>query len=192
MPTEEPSIETDEKLAEVYLALATQRFAGELPCLLARLIAQFAVLMRRTPTPRFPQLRYRSAEEFLLREGLAFRLKEPQRNVTMGERKQCFRNCYKRAVFSRRYAYCEGMALGEPGHPPYRHAWLLDLTDGLAFDPTWRTRGDAYIGVVIDEAYLAAVFPRAGCVIENVQARWPILTGAAGHSWRHRWLADRL
>ncbi len=57
MLTEGPSIETDEQLGEVYLALAKQRFTGELNCLLARLIAQIAVLTRRAPTRRFPQLR---------------------------------------------------------------------------------------------------------------------------------------
>lgn len=192
MLTEEPSVESDVEFAEIYRAIAAQRFTGTRPAELALSIARVAVMTRMPSPAGGPPPRYRSVEEVLLREGLAFELKSLPLDVTISKRKQCFSNCYERAISSGKYAYCEGVALVEPGFPPISHAWLLDLTDGRAFDPTWRTPGEAYIGVVIDEAYLAAAFPRAGCVIDDVEGRWPILKGAAGNSWRHRWLVDRL
>ncbi len=130
MADEETDFEDSEVLAEFYRAIATRRFAGTSSAHLALSIAKVAVVTQMPPTPRGPQLRYRSVEEFVLREGLAFELKAPPRDVAMGQRHQCYANCYKRALAGRRYAYCEGMALGQPGFPPLGHAWLLDLTDG--------------------------------------------------------------
>ena len=190
----ETSCRAEEELAEEYCAIAAQRFVAPSSYQLALSIAQLAVMMHMPLSSRSPRqrYRYRSVEEFVLREGVAFATKAPPRDVSMGETKRCFSNCFKRALLSRRYAYCEGIALAEQGFPPMRHAWLLDLTDGLAFDPTWRPSGVAYIGVVIDKAYLAAVFPTAGSVIDNYRARWPILAGTVGDTWRHRWMADQL
>ncbi len=160
-------------------------FAGTEAEPLARSVAVLAVLSGAGN----PAFRYRSVYEFLLREGLGFDCKPLPPDVCAGAPGLCYANCRAIALRRRaRYAYCEGIASADHGIP-IQHAWLLDLVDGRAVDPTWRGEptARAYIGVVVDPRYLAAAFRRSGCVLDDWRARRPILTGEAGDAWRHDW-----
>jgi hypothetical protein len=167
-----------------YRALAQRRFADTAAEPLARSTATMAALCE-APNPA---LRYQSVYEILLREGLAFKVKARPRDMRAGIAGRCYANCH--AIAARRgtrYAYCEGIAFADFGMP-VEHAWLLDLTDGRAVDPTWDEEPtQTYLGVVVETNYLEAAFARSGRVLDECCGRQPVLTGEAGHTWRHAW-----
>lgn len=83
-----------------------------------------------------PDFTHRSYEELILDLGQSYTRKPLPTGVDRGQMKQCYQNSTT-VVFTDpdRFGYVEGYAYG--GILAVQHAWVLDRTDGLIFDPTW-------------------------------------------------------
>lgn len=70
--------------------------------------------------------------------------------------KFCFRNAFEVATSHEDLRYAEGYALLVLGNGEQlwvHHAWVVDR-EGNAIDPTWRSAGLRYMGIVVDPAEL--------------------------------------
>lgn len=102
---------------------------------------------------QFPQdgtFEYRSRQDFMLREGQQFEMKDPPPEAVLGEMGLCYMNAYQVVSANPgRFRYVEGVAMSII---PVDHAWVYDTEDGKAFDVTWRDKGGRekpdYFGVI--------------------------------------------
>jgi len=88
----------------------------------------------------------RSIESAVLRHGQGFALpdKPRPRGIAKMKAHQCFRNAF---ILAEKLGaqYVEGFAHNDL--VPLQHAWVV--MDGVLIDPTWKTLGKAYFGIVI-------------------------------------------
>jgi len=64
------------------------------------------------------------------------------------------------------------------------HAWCVEPNSRLVIDNTWEKPGAVYFGVPFNLAYRKS---QKGSVLDNWQARYPILHQSADESeWRYR------
>lgn len=134
---------------------------------------------------------YPSYEHLALQRGRSFTTKPLPEGIPRGLPKHCYDNARAAAaVEPERFAYCEGWA--SPGSGiPVRHAWVVDLEDGIALEPTWREglgRGGQpmYIGLVIQLDHMLDALDRSGTVLDDYMADHPILRGAVPEAtWLH-------
>ena len=123
------------------------------------LIEQVSLPLRTWP--------YSSGEDFIAKEGIAFRPAPLPKDIEIGESQGCFWNAWELAVErSDELSYVEGYAahseLAESAvfHPTH-HAWCV-TRDGIVVDPTQDGRGElwvgnAYLGVAFDLSYVMRI-----------------------------------
>jgi len=106
-------------------------------------------------------LQYLCIEDFILKEGKAFKPKPLPDKYEPGEIKQCFRNAFLLSLGHMELTYVEGYAFCE-NLIPVHHAWCVD-PDGNVVDPTWRDTGIEYIGVPFSQKYAMSLIQKKGC-----------------------------
>jgi len=89
-----------------------------------------------------------------------------------GRKQECYRNSENLVTFQSlddRYVYVEGYAM-KPGLIPLSHAWVVDLNDGKAIDPTWPEGDGIYFGVPFDNEFVNDFSISVGCygIFENL------------------------
>lgn len=144
--------------------------------------------------PPLPHGHRRSAEQFLLRRGVAFRPKPlPPTGLRLGMPKACFRNALAAARRSGgRLAYCEGFAW-PAGLIAVHHAWVADVEDGRALEVTWPSAWQAergasfgYVGLAFGLRHATVALGRSGCVLYDAKGGYPVVSGTGDErSWMH-------
>jgi hypothetical protein len=126
------------------------------------------------------ELRFIGMEDLLLQKGRVF---SPVKDkiVGTGWPKACFQNCYRRAIRSRKWVYCEGLAVPDISiHLPVHHAWLstVDQPDH-AFEPTWVSPGLVYWGIAFRREYIRRCRHETNhySVLDVWERSNPLLTG---------------
>ena len=92
--------------------------------------------------------KYRSFEEALLDIGQEMKPLVRPRHIKRGRPNFCYANCQQLVLYSDTLKYVEGYAVAADDYCPIPHAWVVDDTDGRAYDPTWKDIGWYYIGIV--------------------------------------------
>ena len=90
---------------------------------------------------------------YVIEHGTRYEWADDQALSSIDERftipKRCFENASRLAESDADLTYVEGLAWTTAGWPT-QHAWV-QTTDGVVIDPTWQTRGKAYIGIPISD-----------------------------------------
>jgi hypothetical protein len=131
-----------------------------------------------SPGSQAPAAVYRCKEELLAQHGRLFtpqRLPGKHRYRTA---RACFGNCLHLAMKGTGLRYAEGLAVpadaGAAGFPIH-HAWCVD-EDGRVLDPTWRTPGLVYFGVLFPfDTVLSSQSPVNQSVLDDWPHDWPVL-----------------
>jgi hypothetical protein len=124
---------------------------SNLECLLAILKEQADLIDKFHTRSDF---QYKSTQRLVLDYGKPFvtQVKSPFK----GERKACFKNCYKALWDYPQLSYCEGFAIDDDLNLAISHAWLVN--DSLeVIDPTWigkRFKGSTYFGVIFNRQFV--------------------------------------
>jgi hypothetical protein len=148
-------------------------------------------MRQRTPRRQLPKAlgNYCGLEDFVLRHGRRWQLRDLPKGVEAGRIRECFKNASDLALNDDAYVYCEGYATGYI--LPVQHAWCLDR-NGAVVDTTWVERSPdsgepEYIGVAVRTDYLREQVLKAATyegVIDLPNWRYPILTTPL-RRWRH-------
>jgi hypothetical protein len=104
-------------------------------------------------------------EDLLLKYGRFWTPAKFPKDLVPGTIKMCFANSAKLAMRSKRFVYCEGLALGIIS---VLHAWCIDEV-GNVVDPTWTEghgerspAGSAYLGLPFNTAYVRKRWKASG------------------------------
>jgi hypothetical protein len=120
---------------------------------------------------------YSKVTAFVLKYGTSFTGQLLPKKYRRGTLRLCFKNS---ALLSLRHGltYVEGFASPSLQLAPTLHAWCID-SKGAVIDRTWAFTGhNSYFGVPISNAYLEAMYKKAGCygVLDLWQYDYPICT----------------
>jgi hypothetical protein len=106
-----------------------------------------------------------SPEALILQYGAVFSTKPCPEELVGEGMGLCYRNAFLATMMdSDRFAFVEGIA---HKFAPVPHAWVLDLEDGLAFDPTW-TADDMdleYVGIPFSWHYAMGAMQKRGSML---------------------------
>lgn len=115
---------------------------------------------------------YISIYDFILQNGLYFKIKPLPKGIIQGKMKECYKNAALLSLEKPNYFYAEGIACGII---PVLHAWCVDK-DKNVIDPTW-SDGKEYFGVIIKKGFLFKQVEKCGFgLIDDWKNRWPLLT----------------
>ena len=95
--------------------------------------------------------KYCSFEEALLDIGQEMKPLVRPRHIKRGRSNFCYANCHQLVLQSDTLKYVEGYAIAADNrisNCPLPHAWVVDSSDGCAYDPTWKDVGWYYIGIM--------------------------------------------
>jgi len=107
--------------------------------------------------------------KYLTKYGKVYKSKVCPQNIKRGEVGDCFDTCTVNALKTE-YYYVEGMARDPRNGEWILHAWLTDVKDKHAYDPTWRNVVEGkekpvpteYIGITISIEKLAKFLRESG------------------------------
>jgi hypothetical protein len=106
-----------------------------------------------------------SFASFLLDNGQLYKPAPLEKDITVGEPRECYKNATMLAVeHPGKYVYCEGYAVCDGIPIPIEHAWVIDRTrNNVVVDNTWTDyKGVAYFGVEIELESLIARLSEQG------------------------------
>lgn len=117
---------------------------------------------------------YSSPAEFVLQHGIEYTPRPLPKGLQMGLPKHCYSNAIVGAYAHRSLFYVEGYALNVASFPIH-HAWLTDDKQS-AFDPTWRSLGTAYLGIMFNVGRADdASWNGDATVLDDWKRHWPLL-----------------
>ncbi len=98
------------------------------------------------PNEALKDWKYKSLYGMVLQEGKWCTPAPRPDDVPKMRDKECFKNAAQLAFENSKYTYVEGFANSGIIPFPMAHAWCVD-DKGRTVDPTWKTPGEAYIGI---------------------------------------------
>jgi hypothetical protein len=125
----------------------------------------------------YPEFKYGSIEEFVLKNGEYMQPWPLPEHIKFGESKMCFMNAFQVAE-SHGLEYVEGYAVSII---PTMHAWCIG-EDGHVVDPTWNG-GTEYYGVRFPLEFVRKTILRKETwgVLDDYKSGYPLLKG--GSKW---------
>jgi len=126
---------------------------------------------------------YNSIEDFVLSNGRAYTPTPLPVDAPRGEMSRCFMNAAKLMDYEPGLSYVEGYAIRKGLPIPLLHAWCVDEF-GKVLDSTWPDDGEEYFGVALSTDYVRRTMLARGKygIIDNMEERFPIITGEHGAS----------
>lgn len=95
----------------------------------------------------------RGPRDFVLAHGRSFEAADHE--LPRGEPGMCFRNAFEVAARHPWLTYVEGYAWRAQKLMPIHHAWVHDQANPTrAYEVTWDTSGDEYVGVAFDLTFV--------------------------------------